>query len=110
MLDTGAMSNNLDASFSQQLASAVRPRVLGKETVMGTSGQQAAQRALLPQLQLPPTTWQGVPMVLVPLARPSSGRALPYQGILGFPFICQDTLVSFHYGRQKFYSLRLKRI
>lgn len=109
LLDTGAMSNNLDAAFSQQLAPAVRPRVLGKEVIIGTSGQQPAQRALLPVLELPPTTWTGVPIVLTQLPKPSNGRALPYQGILGAPFICQDKLVSFHYGRRQFFSLTPKQ-
>ncbi|GAB3637263.1 hypothetical protein GCM10027422_28530 [Hymenobacter arcticus] len=108
LLDTGAMSNNLDTKFSQALAPAVRPRVLGPDRVIGSSSQQAAQRAILSELQLPPTAWQGLPMVLAPFAQPSNGRVLPYQGILGFPFLSQDGIVSFHYGRRQFYSLAPK--
>lgn len=57
LLDTGAMSNNLNTKFIQALASAVRPRVLSPDRVIGPSSQQAAQRAILPELQLLPTAW-----------------------------------------------------
>lgn len=109
LLDTGAMGNNLDAAFSQGLAPAVRPRVLGADRLVGTSSHQPAQRAVLPELQLPPTAWYNLPVLLAPPARPSSGRALSYQGILGYPFLSQDGVVSFHYGRRQFYSLTPKR-
>jgi hypothetical protein len=106
MLDTGAMTNSLDLAFVEQLAPAVRPRLLGsREPFTGLGGQQQVQRAMLHELRLPPTTWQELPVMLVRLARPSSGRTLPYQGILGATFLGQDGVVSFHYGRQKFYTV-----
>jgi hypothetical protein len=105
LLDTGAMGNNLDATFSQSLPAAARPQVLGREVLIGTAGQQAAQRARLPVLQVGHTEWADLPVLLTTLARPSSGRALPYDGVLGFPFLQQDVLVSFHYGRRQFYTL-----
>lgn len=109
LLDTGAMSNNLDITFSQKLAPAVRPRVVGTDRLLGPNSQQVVQRAMLPELQLPPTAWRGVPVMLTPLARLNSGRALPYQGILGALFLGQNGIVSFHYGRRQFYSLTPKR-
>lgn len=105
LLDTGAMANNLDATFSQHLPATMRPRVLGSEVMIGAAGQQAAQRARLPFLRVGENDWHGLPVILATMARPSSGRALPYQGVLGFPFLSQDVLVSFHYGRHKFYAL-----
>lgn len=109
LLDTGAMSNNFDVAFTQRLPAATRPRVVGSEVVIGAAGQQAAQRARLPKLTVGGNDWHNLPVVLTPLARPSSGRALPYQGVLGFPFLSQDVVISFHYGQQKFYTLQLVR-
>lgn len=110
LLDTGAMTNSLDVAFVQQLAPAQRPRLLGTtEPYIGLGGQQQAQRATLPELILPPTAWHGLPVVLAKLAKPASGRALPYQGILGFTFLSQNVIVSFHYGRRQFYTLTPKR-
>jgi hypothetical protein len=46
------------------------------------------------------------------LARPVTGQGLPYQGILGYVFLYQSSqsgVISFHYGRQQFYSLAPKR-
>jgi hypothetical protein len=106
LLDTGAMGNNLDATFSQRLPAATRPRVLGTEVVIGAAGRQAAQRARLPILRVGESDWHDLPIVLATLARPSSGRALPYQGVLGFSFLSQDVIVSFHYGRRQFYTLQ----
>ncbi|MDO7885985.1 retropepsin-like aspartic protease [Hymenobacter cheonanensis] len=108
LLDTGAMANNLDAAFSQRLPAPARPRVLGSEVMIGAAGRQAAQRALLPFLTVGGNDWHDLPVVLATLARPSSGRALPYQGVLGFSFLSQDVVVSFHYGRRQFYSLQPK--
>lgn len=110
VLDTGATLNSLDLAFVQQLAPAQRPRQLGTtEPYVGLGGQQQAQRATLPELVLPPTAWRGLPVVLAKLAKPTSGRPLPYQGILGFTFLSQNVVVSFHYGRRQFYTLTPKR-
>lgn len=102
------MGNSLDATFSQHLPTATRPRVLEREVVISAVGKQAAQRARLPLLQLGGSTWHELPVVLTTLARYSSGQALPYQGVLGFPFLSQDVLGSFHYGRHTFYALQPK--
>ena len=64
-----------------------------------------AQRGVLPTLVLENTTWKATPIVIFPYARPNTGRVLAYQGTLGFPFLSQDQVVSFHYGRRKLYSL-----
>lgn len=110
LLDTGAMANTLDLAFTQRLAPAQRPRLLGTtEPYVGLGGQQQAQRAILHELILPPTAWYELPVVLAKLALPLSGRALPYQGILGFAFLSQNIIVSFHYGRRQFYTLTPKR-
>ncbi|RZJ94894.1 MAG: hypothetical protein EOO60_02005 [Hymenobacter sp.] len=69
LLDTGAMSNNLDVAFSQRLPAATRPKVLGREVVIGAAGQQAAQRATLPTLKLGANEWRALPIVLTTLAR-----------------------------------------
>jgi hypothetical protein len=105
LLDTGATANNFDAAFSRRLPPAMRPKMLGAEAMLGVAGQQAAQRARLPLLHVGKDDWHDLPVVLMAMARPSSGRPLPYQGILGFTFLCQDVLVSFHYGRHQFYAL-----
>ena len=107
VLDTGAQSISLDLTFVQQLAPAQRPRLLGgTEPFTGVGGgQQQGQRAVLPELILPPTAWRELPVVLAKLAQPTSGPALPYQGILGFAFLSQSAVVSFHYGRRQFYAL-----
>jgi len=110
LLDTGAMTNSLDLAFVEQLPPAVRPRVLGgSEPLTGLGGQQQAQRAILSELRLPPTAWRELPVTLIRLARPTTGQALPYQGILGATFLTQSSMVSFHYGRHKFYALTPKR-
>ena len=110
VLDTGAQSISLDLAFVQQLPPTQRPRLLGgTEPLTGVGGgQQQVQRAVLPKLILPPTSWRELPVVLVKLAQPTSGSALPYQGILGFAFLSQNAVVSFHYGRRQFYSLTPK--
>jgi hypothetical protein len=66
------------------------------------------QRAILHELKLPPTAWLDLPVVLAKLAQPTSGPALPYQGVLGFAFLSQHVVVSFHYGRRQFYTLTPK--
>jgi predicted aspartyl protease len=111
VLDTGAMSISLDLAFVQHLAPAQRPRLLGKtEPFTGVGGgTQKVQRAILHELKLPPTAWRDLPVVLAKLAQPTSGPALPYQGILGFAFLSQHVVVSFHYGRRQFYTLSPKR-
>ena len=106
LLDTGAANNDLDAAFCQTLAPREQPTRLGSELVTGSDGhQQVAQRGVLPTLVLENTTWKAAPVVIFPYARPITGRALAYQGTLGFPFLSQDQVISFHYGRRQFYSL-----
>lgn len=111
VLDTGAQSISLDLAFVQQLAQTQRPQLLGStEPFTGVGGgTQQVQRAVLHELILPPTAWREVPVVLAKLAQPTSGPALPYQGILGFAFLSQQGVVSFHYGRRQFYTLTPKR-
>ena len=109
LLDTGAGANHLDQALSRTLAAADQPRVTGTDQIWGTAGPaQAVRQAILPRLQLGATEWKGVLVALTSLARPSSGRPLPYQGILGYPFLSQDHFVSFHYGRRQFYILSLR--
>ncbi|MBJ6141763.1 aspartyl protease family protein [Hymenobacter sp. BT559] len=114
LLDTGATSNSLDAAFVQQLAPELRPRLLGStQPFAGVgSGAQQAPQAILSELRLPPTAWRELPVMLVKFARPVSGLALPYQGILGYVFLAhssQSGVISFHYGRQQFYWLTPRR-
>jgi hypothetical protein len=111
VLDTGAMSISLDLALVQHLAPSQRPRLLGKtEPFTGVGGgTQQVQRAVLHELKLPPTAWYELPVVLAKLAQPTSGPALPYQGILGYTFLSQNIVVSFHYGRRQFYTLIPKR-
>ena len=106
LLDTGAGTNHLDQALSRTLPATDQPHVTGTDQAWGAAGPaQAVRQAILPRLQLGATEWKGLPVALTSLARPSSGRPLPYQGILGYPFLSQDGLVSFHYGRQQFYVL-----
>jgi hypothetical protein len=111
VLDTGAMSISLDLALVQHLAPSQRPRLLGKtEPFTGVGGgTQQVQRAVLHELKLPPTAWYELPVVLAKLAQPTSGPALPYQGTLGYTFLSQNVVVSFHYGRRQFYTLIPKR-
>lgn len=109
LLDTGSGDNHLDADFAQHLAAATRPKTTTRETLLTPSGRVAAQRATLPQLQVGATRWQNLPVVLAPPVHYQSGRALPYQGVLGNGFFRHDQLVSFHYGRQQFYRLVPRR-
>ncbi|MGI4835954.1 MAG: hypothetical protein ACRYFK_21075 [Janthinobacterium lividum] len=60
---------------------------------------------MLPSLRVGTTEWRNLPVVLAPPVRYHSGKALPYQGILGGFFLSQEPLVSFHYGRGQFYFL-----
>jgi hypothetical protein len=79
LLDTGAMTNTLDLAFTQQLAPARRPRLLGKgEPYVGLGGTQQAQRAILHELRLPPTAWRELPVAIAKLAQPTNGAAAPY--------------------------------
>ncbi|MFD1469896.1 retropepsin-like aspartic protease [Hymenobacter caeli] len=106
LLDTGAVNNDLDAAFCQRLAPREQPTRSGAEFVTGSDGhQQVAQRGTLPTLVLENITWKAVPVLILPHARPISGRELAYQGVLGFPFLSQDQVVSFHFGRQQLYAL-----
>lgn len=108
LLDTGARDNLLDADFAQHLPAASRPVSLGRETLLAPTGQVAAQRARLPTLRVGTTEWRSLPVLLAPPVRYQSGRALPYQGILGGSFLSQEPLVSFHYGRRQLYILAPK--
>lgn len=106
LLDTGSGTNHLNQALSRTLPAADQPRVTGTDQIWGTAGlAQVVRQAILPRLQLGATEWKGMLVALTTLARPSSGRPLPYQGILGYPFLSQDSLVSFHYGRRQFYVL-----
>ncbi|WP_198172767.1 pepsin/retropepsin-like aspartic protease family protein [Hymenobacter ginkgonis] len=106
MLDTGAAASNLDTAFCQTLAPADQPTSGRREPIAGSDNhQQLAHQGTLPTLLLGSTTWQNLPVVVFPLSQPVSGRALGYQGILGYPFFIQHKVISFHYGRQQFYSL-----
>jgi hypothetical protein len=62
---------------------------------------QLTQRGRLPR----PDTWQSLPMQVVSFFQPTNGRALAYQCVLGYQFLSQNGLVSFHYGRLQFYYL-----
>jgi hypothetical protein len=44
-------------------------------------------------------------MQVVSFFQPTNGRALAYQCVLGYQFLSQNGLVSFHYGRLQFYYL-----
>jgi len=109
LLDTGAATNQLDAALCQALAPSTRPVLNGTERNTGADGRhQLTQRGTLPRLLLGPTTWRDLPVQVVPLVQPT-GRALAYRGLLGYPFLSQDKLVSFHYSRRQFYSLTPKQ-
>ncbi len=105
LLDTGSGDNHLDADFAQNLSAGTRPRQTTRETLLAPSGRVEAQRAKLPLLQVGATQWQNIPVVLAPPVHYQSGRALPYQGVLGNVFFSQASLVSFHFGRQQLYRL-----
>ncbi|NML67941.1 clan AA aspartic protease [Hymenobacter sp. RP-2-7] len=106
LLDTGARENLLDADLAHALPAAVRPTGTQLETVVGPAGRTRAQRAVLPRLQLGPIEWRNLPVLLTAPVRYQSGRALPYQGLLGRTFLGQEPLVSFHFGRGYLYFLR----
>lgn len=109
LLDTGARESHLDADFAQALPAGSRPTGAQRETLLAPGGHVAAQRATLPRLRVGTTEWRGLPVLLAPPVRYPSGRSLPYQGILGGSFLSQEPLVSFHFGRRQFYSLKPKR-
>jgi hypothetical protein len=109
LLDTGAASNLLNADLARNLPSGLRPIGSQPEAVVGPSSRAAAQRAVLPKLIVGTVEWRNLPVLLTTPVRYQSGRALPYQGVLGNPFIAQDPLVSFHFGRQRFYFLTAKQ-
>ncbi|MGI4735062.1 MAG: retropepsin-like aspartic protease [Janthinobacterium lividum] len=109
LLDTGARDNVLDADFAHNLRVGTRPTGTRRETLLTPGGRVAAQRATLPALQVGTTEWRNLPLVLAPPVHYQSGRALPYQGVLGESFLSQEPLVSFHYGRQQFYTLTPKQ-
>lgn len=105
LLDTGARDSSLDADFAQNLRVGTRPTGTRRETLLTPGGRVAAQRATLPTLLVGTTEWQNLPLVLAPSVHYQSGRALPYQGVLGETFLSQEPLVSFHFGRRQFYTL-----
>jgi predicted aspartyl protease len=105
LLDTGAQDNSLDADFAQHLRTGTRPTGTRRETLLAPGGRVTAQRATLPVLQVGTRKWRNIPLVLAPPVRYQSGRALPYQGVLGESFWSQEPLVSFHFGRRQLYFL-----
>jgi hypothetical protein len=106
LLDTGSVRDNLDAEFCQTLAPANRPVLQGTDYTTGASGQrQRTQLGTLPGLVLGQETWQQMPVEVVHYARPTSGRALDFQGTLGHLYLLQLQVFSFHYGRQQLYRL-----
>lgn len=105
LLDTGARENLLATDVASRLPAATRPAGSQPESVVGPAGQVAARRAFLPKLRVSSSEWRQVPILLTAPVRYQSGRALPYQGILGNLFLGQEPLVSFHFGRQRFYAL-----
>jgi hypothetical protein len=106
LLDTGAVTDQLDAAFCQTLAPASRPTLRGTEPITGGDGhQQLARVGQLPSLVVGTTEWQKFPIRVFPFAQPASRRALAYQGVLGHPFLLQQQVLSFHYGRQQLYFL-----
>jgi predicted aspartyl protease len=105
LLDTGAQDNSLDADFAQHLREGTRPTGARREILLAPGGRVTAQRATLPVLQVGSRTWRSLPFVLAPPVRYQSGRALPYQGVLGESFWSQEPLVSFHFGRRQLYFL-----
>jgi hypothetical protein len=108
LLDTGAATNQLDEVLYQRLPPGVRPVLVGTERNTGADGhQQLTRRGTIPSLVLGADTWQGLPVQVAPLPHPTYGRALAYQGVLGYPFLSQGGRVSFHYGRRQFYHLTL---
>lgn len=105
LLDTGAQDNSLDADFAQNLRVGTRPTSLKRETLLAPGGRIAARRAVLPVLQVGTREWKNTPLLLAPPVHYQSGRALPYQGVLGAAFLSREPLVSFHFGRRQFYLL-----
>jgi predicted aspartyl protease len=105
LLDTGAQDNSLDADFAQNLRVGTRPTGSKRETLLAPGGRVAARRAILPVLQVGTREWRNIPLVLAPPVHYQSGRALPYQGVLGEAFLRQEPLVSFHFGRRQLYFL-----
>lgn len=105
LLDTGAQDNSLNADFAQNLRMGTRPTGKQREILLAPGGRVSAQRATLPALQVGTTEWRAVPVVLASPVQYQSGRALPYQGVLGEPFLSKEPLVSFHFGRRQLYFL-----
>jgi hypothetical protein len=96
---------HLDADFAQNLAAGIRPTGSQRETLLVPGGRVTARRATLPLLQVGTRTWRNIPLVLAPPVKYRSGRALPYQGVLGEAFLSREPLVSFHFGRRQLYFL-----
>jgi hypothetical protein len=106
LLDTGSVRDNLDTAFCQTLAPANSPVLQGTDYTTGASGQrQRTQLGTLPSLVLGEVSWQQMPVEMLHFARPTSGRALNFQGTLGYLYLLQLQVFSFHYGRQQLYML-----
>jgi len=105
LLDTGAQDSYLDTDFAQHLRVGARPNGTQRETLLTPGGRVAARRATLPALRVGASEWRNVALILTPPVHYQSGRALPYQGVLGESFLRRAPLVSFHFGRQQFYFL-----
>ena len=105
LLDTGSQDSSLDADFAQNLRVGARPTGTQREILLVPGGRVVARRATLPALQVGTIEWRAVPLVLIPPIHYQSGRALPYQGVLGESFLSKEPLVSFHFGRRQFYFL-----
>jgi hypothetical protein len=106
LLDTGSVRDNLDTEFCQTLAPANRPVLQGTDYTTGASGQrQRTQLGTLPSLVLGEVSWQQMPVEMIRYARPTSGRALDFQGTLGHLYLLKLQTFSFHYGHQQLYIL-----
>jgi hypothetical protein len=106
LLDTGAVTNDLDATFCRQLPPAAQPVLTGTDRTTGAdSHAQPVQIGHLPSLVLGTELWQQTPVSVFPYAQPLSGRPLAYEGTLGHPYLLQLQVFSFHYGRQQLYML-----
>lgn len=86
--DTGAAANQLDAALFYTLAPSAQPVLVDTEQNTGVDGHhQFTQRGTLPSLVLGPDIWQDLPVQVALFFQFTSGWALVYQGILGYPFL-----------------------
>ena len=106
LLDTGAVTDDFDAAFCQGLPRTAQPVLSGTDPITGADGHaQLAQVGHLPSLRLGTELWQRTPVKVFAFAQPRSGQPLAYQGTLGYPYLLQLQVFSFHYGRQQLYTL-----